>query len=308
MDCGVCSPVGDVWMRIPGDGARKIGGGFSYESEYDLAFMVSDFLENGSGGADSRCSSDSDSGHSDLAQLADKISNFKNSKDQFGHNLIPIVHSLLLQMSEIDLHLMQSAPCNASCIRFLLVKLLRKSGYDAAVCSVKWQGSGKVPGGDHEYVDIAANSEIGKSDRLIIDIDFRSHFEIARAVDSYSRILNNLPVVYVGSLDRLKQFLPIMVDAARSSLKHNSMPFPPWRSLAYLQAKWFSPYQRMLYPNENVSNYTLSSNHKQCRGHLKRLQLLLRSEIGVEPRLKAANMDNSRRAKLRAAYSAYKLL
>uniref|UniRef100_A0A7N0ZWG2 Plant-specific domain TIGR01615 family protein n=1 Tax=Kalanchoe fedtschenkoi TaxID=63787 RepID=A0A7N0ZWG2_KALFE len=308
MDCGVCSPVGDVWMRFPGGGAGQIGGGFSHESEHDLALMVSDFLENGSGGADSRCSSDSDSAHSDLAHLADKICYFKHSEDHFDHSFIPIVHSLLLSISEIDLHVMQSAPCNGSCIRFHLVKLLRKSGYDAGVCSVKWQGSGKVPGGDHEYIDVAANSKSGSSDRLVIDIDFRSHFEIARAVDSYNRILNNLPVVYVGSLARLKQFLPIMVEAARSSLKHNSMPLPPWRSLAYLQAKWHSPYQRMFNPDENCSQYTLSSNHKQCRGHLKRLQTLLRSEIGVEPRVKSTNIDKNKRMKLRAGHGSFKLL
>ncbi|KAL6980531.1 hypothetical protein U1Q18_022170 [Sarracenia purpurea var. burkii] len=49
-------------------------------------------------------------------------------------------------INETDLHLIKSGPCNASCIRFSLVKLLRLSGYDAAVCASRWQGSGKVPG------------------------------------------------------------------------------------------------------------------------------------------------------------------
>ena len=55
--------------------------------------------------------------------------------------------------------------------------------------------------------------------RLIIDIVFQSHFEIARAVDSYDRILSSLLVVYVGSFTRLKQYLGIMEQATRSSLK-----------------------------------------------------------------------------------------
>ncbi|KAB2010728.1 hypothetical protein ES319_D10G261600v1 [Gossypium barbadense] len=38
----------------------------------------------------------------------------------------------------------------------------------------------------------------------MINIDFRIHFEIASAIDSYDRILSSLPVVYVGSLPRLK--------------------------------------------------------------------------------------------------------
>ncbi|KAK8491777.1 hypothetical protein V6N12_073099, partial [Hibiscus sabdariffa] len=44
---------------------------------------------------------------------------------------------------------------------------------------------------DHEYIDVV-NYNNGNSERLIIDIDFQSHFEIARAVDSYDRILNSL--------------------------------------------------------------------------------------------------------------------
>lgn len=63
----MCMAGGDVWMR------GQIGGSFSHESEYDLALMVTDFWENGSAGAESWCSSDSDSALSDLAHLADKI-------------------------------------------------------------------------------------------------------------------------------------------------------------------------------------------------------------------------------------------
>jgi hypothetical protein len=68
--------VGDLWLRTrggptePGHGGSLAGS--SHDSELDLALLVSDFLEGGSG--DSRGSSDSESGLSDLAHLADKIS------------------------------------------------------------------------------------------------------------------------------------------------------------------------------------------------------------------------------------------
>lgn len=137
----------------------------------------------------------------------------------------------------------------------------------------------------------------GSSERLIIDLDFRSHFEIARAVHSYDRILNSLPVVYVGSLTRMKQFLQVMVEAARSSLKQNSMPLPPWRSLAYLQAKWQSPYQREFNLDEENANGAYSSDHKQCCGQLKMLQSLLQSEIEADRMLKPINNDHIRRHK-----------
>lgn len=118
----------------------------------------------------------------------------------------------------------------------------------------------------------------GSSERLIIDIDFRSHFEIARAVESYDKILKSLPVVFIGSLTKLKQFLQVMAEAARFSLKQNSMPIPPWRSLAYLQAKWHSPYKRSTTLERKEISNSIAVGHKQCNGHLRRLQSSLQSE------------------------------
>ncbi|GAB2299856.1 hypothetical protein Dimus_033908 [Dionaea muscipula] len=272
---------GDLWMRVAGGGGK-----FSHESDHDLAVLVRDFLESGSSGADSWCSSDSDSGFSDLHHLADKISFLRHSADQYERDLLSVVQSLLLCIGDSDLHLVKNmGQCNASCIRFSLVKLLRSSGYDAAVCTSRWQGCGKVPGGDHEYIDVVKYNDNGSSERMVIDVDFRSHFEIARAVQSYEKILKSLPVVYAGSLQKLKQLLQVMAEAARSSLKQNLMPFPPWRSLAYLQAKWHSSYQRLLSPEEQLaSNNPVYLGHNPCRGHLKRLQSSLRSEIEKKDR------------------------
>ena len=137
----------------------------------------------------------------------------------------------------------------------------------------------------------------GSTERLIIDIDFRSHFEIARAVESYDRILSSLPVIYVGSLTKLKQFLQVMVEAARSSLKQNSMPLPPWRSLDYLEAKWQSSYQRQFNPDGESIKNGISSDHKQCSEHLKRLQHALQLEVEAERLLKPINSDNNWRLK-----------
>lgn len=291
MDCRVLVAGGDPWAR------GQIGGALSHESEHDLALMVSDFLENGSSGADSWCSSDSESGLSDLSHLAEKIPICKRPLAQFENEVLSAVNSLILSINKTELHGVKSGACNAGCIRFALVKLLRLSGYDAAVCSSRWQGTGKVPGGDHEYIDVVSHGYKGSSERLIVDIDFRSHFEIARAVDSYDKILNSLPVVYVGSLARLSQFLQVMAEAARFSLKQNSMPLPPWRSLAYLQAKWQSPYQRQLYPDEKEISQANPFDHEQCSGHLKRLQSLLQAEIETERLLKPANSEHSWRRK-----------
>lgn len=71
---GEMSVLANNWLRRSGS---AVGGEFSSRStgsEHDLAVLVSDFVEIGSAGAESWCSSDSDSGFSDLAYLADRIS------------------------------------------------------------------------------------------------------------------------------------------------------------------------------------------------------------------------------------------
>ncbi|KAL1542204.1 hypothetical protein AAHA92_26331 [Salvia divinorum] len=291
-NCGVYRSSSDeLWTRRASGG----GGGVSHESEHDLAMMVNDFLENGNScGADSRYSSDSDSSLSDLLQLADKISYMV--MDQYENDLLSMVNSLALSINERDLLAANAGPCKASCIRACLVKLLRLSGYDAGLCTSRWQGSDKVPGGDHEYIDVIRYNDTGATEHVIIDISFRSQFEIARAVDSYDRILNSLPVIYVGSFAKLKQFLQVMVEAARSSLKQNSMPLPPWRSLAYLQAKWQSPHQRRSGSAELDTSTCDHVDRKKCAGHLMRLHSSLLSEVEVERTLKAYS-NRDRRAK-----------
>lgn len=117
----------------------------------------------------------------------------------------------------------------------------------------------------------------GGAERYIIDIDFRSHFQIARAVKPYKVVLSSLPAIYVGTVAKLKQLLQIMVEAARYSLEQNSMPLPPWRSLPYLEAKWESPCQRVVSTPPRTAPSSLSHHH--CVALLQRLKSFIRSDI-----------------------------
>jgi uncharacterized protein (TIGR01615 family) len=103
--------------------------------------------------------------------------------------------------------------------------------------------------GEYEYIDVVLDSSKKKSlsadqDRLIVDVDFLSQFEIARPTHSYAAALKLLPIIFVGSSEKLKQTLQVMAEAAKLSLKQNSMPLPPWRTLDYMAAKWMSAYER----------------------------------------------------------------
>ncbi|KAI4301178.1 hypothetical protein L6164_034484 [Bauhinia variegata] len=112
-------------------------------------------------------------------------------------------------------------------------------GYDASICKSRWEKSPLYPAGEYEYIDVIIGSE-----RVLIDIDFRSEFEIARPTKAYKTTLQTLPHIFVGKCDRLQSIIAIVSEAAKQSLKKKGMHIPPWRKTEYVKAKWFSPYTR----------------------------------------------------------------
>ncbi|PON79934.1 hypothetical protein PanWU01x14_003840 [Parasponia andersonii] len=116
---------------------------------------------------------------------------------------------------------------------------LSSNGYDSSICKSKWEKSSSFPAGEYEYIDVIIQGE-----RLLLDIDFKSEFEIARSTGAYKAILQSLPYIFVGKPDRLGQIVSIVSEAAKQSLKKKGMHFPPWRQAEYMRAKWLSSHHR----------------------------------------------------------------
>ncbi|KAH8500280.1 hypothetical protein H0E87_015505 [Populus deltoides] len=140
-------------------------------------------------------------------------------------------------------------------LRKIVADGLTSLGYHSSICKSKWDKSPSFPAGEYEYVDV-----IIEEDRLIIDIDFKSEFEIARSTGAYKAILQSLPYIFVGKSDRLGQIVSVVSEAAKQSLKKKGMHFPPWRKAEYMRAKWLSPYTRL---NENVLNNNSNKTEEQ---------------------------------------------
>lgn len=124
------------------------------------------------------------------------------------------------------------------------MKLLRRAGYNAAICKSRWDHSCGIPAGDYEFIDVLSDDTFRKNQRFIVDIDFRAQFEIARPTEGYSAVWQLLPAIFVGKPERLQQIVIVMSEAAKQSLKVKGLHLPPWRKPSYLKAKWFSPYKR----------------------------------------------------------------
>ncbi|XP_054806757.1 uncharacterized protein LOC129309278 [Prosopis cineraria] len=124
-------------------------------------------------------------------------------------------------------------------LRNIVADSLSSLGYDSSVCISRWDKTSSYPAGEHEFIDVIVEGE-----RLLVDIDFRSEFEIARSTGSYKAILQLLPHILVGKSERFDQIVSIVSEAAKQSLKKKGMHFPPWRKAEYMRAKWLSAYTR----------------------------------------------------------------
>ncbi|KAK7279295.1 hypothetical protein RJT34_24342 [Clitoria ternatea] len=121
-------------------------------------------------------------------------------------------------------------------LRRMIADGLSSLGYDSSICKSKWDKTSSCPAGEYEFIDAIVEGE-----RLIVDVDFRSEFDIARSTGTYKAVLQSLPYIFVGRSERLGQIVSIVSEAARQSLKKKGMHVPPWRKRDYMLAKWLSP-------------------------------------------------------------------
>ncbi|XP_062159426.1 uncharacterized protein LOC133866796 isoform X2 [Alnus glutinosa] len=128
-----------------------------------------------------------------------------------------------------------------------LVTTLKMDGYEASLCKTSWVstfGLSKCPPKvihHYEYIDVMVRDKSsGRATRLIVDMDFRSQFEVARATAAYKELTNAIPSVFVGSEERLNKIISLLCSAAKRSLRESRLHVPPWRKATYMKAKWLS--------------------------------------------------------------------
>lgn len=153
---------------------------------------------------------------------------------------------------------------NKSCkrkddLRKIVTDELLALRYKASICKSKWEKTSYTPAGEYEYIDVSTE----EGERVILDVDFRSEFEIARSTGRYKAILQLLPFIFVGKADRLVQIVSIVSEAARQSLKKKGMHIAPWRNPEYMKAKWLSPYTRMTEESNAAADSTEAASESE---------------------------------------------
>ncbi|KAF0926851.1 hypothetical protein E2562_027665 [Oryza meyeriana var. granulata] len=138
-----------------------------------------------------------------------------------------------------------------SSLKRRLMMRLRKDGYDASLCRSSWVATTEHPGGDYEYIDVLVSGHgVDTSSRLIVDVDFRSQFQLARPAPWYAHLSSRLPPVFVGPPEKLRQAVALLCMAAQRSLRESGLHVPPWRRSSYVQAKWLPCCSVALPPGE----------------------------------------------------------
>ena len=83
-------------------------------------------------------------------------------------------------------------------------------------------------------------NENGDTMRLIVDIDFKSQFELARPTPTYKHLTDALPSIFVGTEEKLNKIISVICSAAKKSFREAGLHVPPWRTTTYMQSKWLS--------------------------------------------------------------------
>ncbi|KAG5104683.1 hypothetical protein JHK82_041653 [Glycine max] len=133
---------------------------------------------------------------------------------------------------------------------------LQKAGYNSAICKTKWRSSPDIPSGEHNFLDVIDSTKKGKV-RVIVELNFRGEFEMARGSEDYNRLVRRLPEVFVGKVERLSNLIKILCMGAKRCMKEKKMHMGPWRKHRYMQAKWLGPCER------NTSTASLSVGYSE---------------------------------------------
>ncbi|KAL7185520.1 hypothetical protein ACSBR2_027461 [Camellia fascicularis] len=136
-----------------------------------------------------------------------------------------------------------------NCLQREISDRLRTAGYNCAVCKSKWRSSPDIPKGEHTYLEVLDSSNSKKKEvRVVIELNFRAEFEMARANEEYNRLTSRLPDMFVGKAERLQALIKILCSSAKKCMKDRKMHMGPWRKQKYMQAKWFSTFERIVPP------------------------------------------------------------
>ncbi|XP_022147853.1 uncharacterized protein LOC111016692 [Momordica charantia] len=157
---------------------------------------------------------------------------------------VEIVRELNIESTICECGRSAAGDCR-SCWRREICNRLQLAGFNSAVCKSKWRSSLDIPSGEHSYLEVLDNSSSRRGEiRVVIEVNFRAEFEMARASEEYNKLIRRLPEVFVGKSERLWSLIKILCSAAKRCTTEKKMHLAPWRKQKYMQSKWLGRRER----------------------------------------------------------------
>ncbi|TVU20560.1 hypothetical protein EJB05_36774 [Eragrostis curvula] len=175
----------------------------------------------------------------------------------------------------------RASGCRGCALRFVAERL-RDAGYNSAICRSKWSRAMDIPSGEHTYVDVVVPTKSGKAVRVLIELNFRAEFDMARGGAEYKSLVAALPEVFVGRTEKLKAVIKVMCAAAKQCARENNMHMAPWRKHRYMEAKWLSTPERVSPGTGTGAAVPVGSPEKQPKFRASMLTLDFGGRTAVE--------------------------
>ncbi|KAJ4834668.1 hypothetical protein Tsubulata_025007 [Turnera subulata] len=147
------------------------------------------------------------------------------------------------------------------CLQRKVLVRLQNEGYNCNICKSKWKSCQDIPPGEHTYLEVVDRLSSKKGEvRVVIELNLRGEFEMARANGEYNQLTSRLPELFVGKAERLKAVIKIMCAAAKMCMKEKKMHLAPWRKHKYMQSKWLGMCEKTPIPAPLPGGF---SDHRQ---------------------------------------------
>ncbi|CAN1844438.1 hypothetical protein LINPERHAP1_LOCUS37447 [Linum perenne] len=155
-----------------------------------------------------------------------------------------------------------------NCLRREVSVRLRSKGHNCAICKSKWNGGrNDLLAGEHSYLEVVEDSKKLGQVRVIIELNFKTEFEMAKASEQYNQLISRLPEVFVGRIDRLKTLIKILCSAAKACMKEKKIHLAPWRKHKYMQSKWLGggTVERLVPDTVVATAFTAGYSHRPVK-------------------------------------------
>mmetsp|Transcript_30632 Transcript_30632/g.59054 ORF Transcript_30632/g.59054 Transcript_30632/m.59054 type:complete len:326 (+) Transcript_30632:225-1202(+) len=198
---------------------------------------------------------------------------------------------MVLDLAQAVTH---SSSCSDSRLELLdtLLHEIKAQGFDASI--VKCHGSSNAPGilkFRSSFLQLTVDQQCSASSTtcsfrqtFIVEPRLQDEFQIVRPTPEYSRLLEDVPHVFVGTSSQLARIVAFMSERMQESFRQRGMCSPPWRQVSNLLRKW------------NLRQTLEPCNDSSGRAASKLLQCGLQTKLCSGQALKhiLTNTDNAR--------------